>query len=111
MHVMLFTLIVIYAGTSKPNITLLNNHVRKAAAPKWHGFGEQLLMKTLTRTLDVIGENYQDDVKECCTQLFSYWLDSDNFHATWNTLFGTLKQTGYREVVATVKRNDSIKGK
>ena len=91
-------------------MTLLNKYVRKPAAPKWHDLGEQLLMKTLTHTLDFIGENYQDDVKECCSQLFSYWLDSHNFDATWNTLFGTLKQTGYREVVATVKRNDSIKG-
>ena len=38
-------MILIYIGTDKPNIILLNNHVRKDAAPQWHALGEQLLKK------------------------------------------------------------------
>ena len=99
---------VMYVGTDKPNITLLNNHVRRDAAPQWHKFGEQLLKKVVTHKLDVIEEKNQNDVKECCSQLFSHWLD--NFEATWNMMIRTLEQRGHTEVVTSVKRDDTING-
>ena len=94
-------------GTDKPNITLLNNHVREDAAPQWHDLGEQLLKKVVTDKLDVIEEKYQDD-KERFNQLLSHWLD--NCKATWNKMYNTLEQTGHSEVVTTVKRDDNVKG-
>ena len=97
-----------FAGTDKPNIILLNNHVRGDAAPQWHYLGKQLLKKVSIQELNAIEEKYQDDVKECCSQMFSHWLD--NRKATWNTMLHTLEQTGHREVATTVKRNDNIKG-
>ena len=97
-----------YVGDDKPHIILLNNHVRRDAAPQWHDLGEQLLMKVVTHKLDVIKEKYQDDVKECFNQIISHWLD--NFEATWNKMIHTLEQIGHSEVVTTVKRDDTING-
>ena len=97
------------AGTEKPNIILLNNHVRRDAAPQWHDLGEQLLMETLTHKLGVIGEEHRGDDKRCCSEMFSLWLN-DDFKATWNKLLELLQQSGYDKVAATLKRNDTIKG-
>ena len=96
------------SGTDKPDIILLNNHVREDAAPQWYDLGEKLLKKALIHKLDVIGEKYQDDVKECWNCMLTYWLD--NFEATWNKMLHTSEQTGHTEVTATVKRDDTIKG-
>ena len=100
--------IILYAGTDTPNITLLNSHVRRDAAPQWYDLGEQLLMKAVTHKLDVIGKKYQDDVKECFNHMLSHWLD--RFEATWNKILHTLEQRGHSEVVTTVKRDDTING-
>ena len=97
------------AGTDKPNIILLNNHVRRDAAPQWHDLGDQLLMEALTHKLDVIGEEHKGDDKRCCSEMLSHWLD-DDFKATWNKMLHTLEQSGYNKVATTVKRNDTIKG-
>ena len=97
-----------YVGADKPNVTLLNNHVGRDAASQWHDLGEQLLKKVVADKLDGIEEKNRDDVKECCNQMFSHWLD--NFEATWNKMLHTLEQTGHSEVVTTVKKDDTING-
>ena len=96
-------------GTDKPNIILLNNHVRVEVAPQWHDLGEQLLMKALTHKLDVIEEEYKDDAKRCCSEMFTHWL-GDDFKATWKKLLDLLQQSGYDRVATAVKSNDTIKG-
>ena len=108
MNTSLISTIYVFAGTDKPNIILLNKHVREDAAPQWRDLGGQLLMKAMTHKLDVIDENYQDDVKECCNQMFSHWLY--NFEVTWNKILHTLEQTGHSEVATTVKNDDNVKG-
>ena len=64
--------------------------------------------KVVTHKLDIIEAKYRDDVKECCNQMFSHWLD--NFEATWNKMIDTLEWRGHSEVVTTVKRDDNVKG-
>ena len=102
-------LIVIGSGTDKANIILLNNHVKRDAAPQWHDLGEQLLIEALTHKLDVIGEEHRGDDKRCCSEMLAHWLD-DDFNATWNKLLELLQQSGYDEVATTVKRTYTVKG-
>ena len=109
-YVMLLThFIVMCAGTDKPNMILLNNHVRGEAAPQWHKLGEQLLMSALTHKLDVIEEEYNGDNKRCCSEMLTHWLD-DDFKATWNKMLHTLEQNGHSQVVTSIKKHDTIKG-
>ena len=101
-------LIVMCTVTDKPNI-LLNNHVRVEVALQWHDLGEKLLMKAFTHKLDVIQEEYKDDDKRCCSEMFTHWLD-DDFKATRNKLLDLLQQSGHNRVATAVKSNDTIKG-
>ena len=88
---------------------MLNSYVREVAAPQWHDLGEKLLWKACTDTLDVIREEYKDDVNKCCSEMFEKWL-AEYFKPTWNKILHTLEQTGHSEIAATVKENDAIKG-
>ena len=106
---LLTPLIVMCTGTDKPNIILFNIYVRGDAASQWHVLGEQLLAKTVTHKLDVIGEEYKDDDKKCCSEMLAQWL-GDDFKATWNKLLDLLQQSGKDKVLTTVKRNVTIKG-
>ena len=58
----------ICSDTDKPNIILLNNHVKRDAAPQWHDLGEQLLMETLTHKLNVIGENIEVMIRDAAVK-------------------------------------------
>ena len=78
------------AGTDKPTIRLLNNHVRDEVAPIWHNLGIQLLNDEQCAKLHIIEENHHHDVKTCCTKMFEHWLSVDT-NASWNKLIAALQ--------------------
>ena len=105
------------AGTDKPNIILLNNHVREddkptlkllnkyvrdEVAPHWYAFGVQLLQNEYMKQLDIIEKNHPRDVQRCCTEMFKYWLQIDT-EATWNKLTDSLEVIGKKELAKKVK--------
>lgn len=103
-----YILYYICIGNDKPDIILLNSHVREDAAPHWRDIAEQLLKGAVHLKLNSIEERYHHDVMKCCEEILKYWLD--NFEATWNKLIDALKQSGQSEIAATIETNDALKG-
>ena len=69
---------------------------------KWRDLGVELLSQVkeydenfnVMGKLDMILKNNPGDVEECCTKMFTYWLQ--NVHdASWNKLVAALKVIGY----------------
>ena len=65
--------------------------IRKVA-PQWHTLGIQLLSEDQESHLDVIKSNNGNDSKQCCMEMFWYWLDT-NPSATWQQLLESLRSS------------------
>ena len=87
---------------------MLNDHVKKEAAPKWRILGKQLLKDALLQKLNVIEDTYHDDVQRCCTEVFEYWIE--NFEATWNKMIDALNKMDQTNLATTIDQNVYLKG-
>ena len=58
-------------------------------APQWYELGIQLLREDQESHLDVIKSDYGNDNKQCCAQMFWYWLKT-NPKANWQQLLDSL---------------------
>ena len=86
----------------------MNNHVIKKVAREWHELGIELVDQESVYKLNIIKVNHKNDVVECCSEMFEFWLKTDTT-ASWNTLIVALQQIGQNELVAIIKK-DVLKG-
>ena len=57
---------------------------------QWYGLGLMLLKEEQESHLDIIRSNHAGDKKNCCKDMFWYWL-STNPGATWQELIKALR--------------------
>ena len=57
---------------------------------KWYDLGIQLLKPDQVSYLRTIQTDFRNDVKKCCTEMFTYWLRSHP-EANWGHLVKALK--------------------
>ena len=82
------TLIFVSAASkpTKKKIFELIPHV----APHWYELGVQLLNESQEPHLDVIKSDHGSDHKQCCIQMFWYWLKTTP-NASWQHLLDSLR--------------------
>ena len=73
----------------------LSTHVVDSVATNWKALGEMLLNPDLVdkKQLEIIEENSPRDVKKCCKQMFTRWLETDT-SASWKKLIAALQSPG-----------------
>lgn len=59
-------------------------------APRWYELGLKLLNEDQESYLDVIKKDYVNDNKQCCMEMFWYWLETHP-EATWKQLIDSLR--------------------
>ena len=62
-------------------------------APNWYDLGTTLLDVEQASELKVIHANKINDVRECCSAMLQYWIDTHP-EATWVHLVTALKSPG-----------------
>ena len=76
--------------TSKPTKRKVLDHVIPNVIPKWYVLGLKLLKEEQEEYLDVIKSDHPGDSTACCTEMFWYWLRS-NDGASWLQLIEVLR--------------------
>ena len=79
-----------YLVDSKPTIKDLLDYVIPRVTPQWYELGIKLLKADQESHLDIVRSNHAGDNKNCCMDMFQYWL-SRNFDATWQQLIEALQ--------------------
>ena len=90
------------SGCDRPALKLLNKHVTKQVSSKWRKLGLELLEQADEGKLKQIKNNNPNDVEECCTEMFSSWLEKYST-ATWNQLIQALKEVDLNNVATEVE--------
>ena len=75
-------------GRNRPDEHLLNKHVTDDACCEWFALGLEL--KVNVAELNQIKQNFNNDVKGRCNEMFRLWLRSST-NASWNQLIQALK--------------------
>ena len=75
---------------STPTKKKLVDHVIPRVSPQWYVLGVKLLKEEQESHLDIIKSDNAGDKKQCCTDMFWYWL-STNTSATWKQLIEALQ--------------------
>ena len=75
--------------SSKPTKKKVLDHVIPNVIPKWYEIGLKLLKEEQEQHLDVIKSDHPGDNTACCTEMFWYWLRS-NDDASWLQLIDAL---------------------
>ena len=81
--------LIVVSASSKPSrkkIVDLIPHV----APQWYELGIKLVREDQEAHLDVIRSDCGNDKKQCCSQMFWYWLKT-NPNASWQQLLDSLR--------------------
>ena len=89
-------------GCDRPALKLLNKHVRKHIAPKWHDLGLELLEQEDEATLKQIKSDNPSDVGECCKEMFELWLSKCST-ATWDQLIQALREVDLNNLATTIE--------
>ena len=61
-------------------------------APHWHDLGIELFDEKHDSMLDVIKAECGNDKRECCKEMFWYWLRTHP-NATWQQLINSLRSS------------------
>jgi len=69
---------------------------------KWKDLGRHLLGTSHSGKLDVIELNSPNNVEECCTKMFEFWLDINPI-ATWDKFITALQNTGLNTLSERIK--------
>ena len=93
---------IMHTGHDRPALKLLNKHVRKGVASKWHDLGLELLEQEDEEKLNEIKINNPSDVGERCKEMFQLWLRKCA-DATWNQLIQALKEVELNNVATTIE--------
>ena len=72
-------------------------------AKKWYDLGLELLETKYERELDIIEANYKTDVKTCCRQMFSKWLETQS-DASWAQLIQAVTNIELNNVVCYIEQ-------
>jgi len=75
-------------------------------APHWYDLGIQLLQEEYVCKLNIIQQNYPNDIERRCAEMFKLWLDVDT-DASWDKLINALEQIG-QILLAEKIRNGKI---
>ena len=99
------TVVILLIGTSKPTFKILQHaNIITVTSLKWYELGVELLDDNQIPKLDIIKAN-NNDVSRCCSEMFSYWLQTHP-NANWYELLAALRAPGVEmnDVAASVKR-------
>ena len=79
----------------RPDDKYLNKYVRgkvcAAGANKWRDLGIVLMGQDAATDLDIMRVDYPNDVKQCCSRMFTEWLQRTPM-ASWKQLIEALKE-------------------
>ena len=90
-----------------PNDQFLNKYVRTkvcaAGANKWRDLGIVLMGQDAVDDLDVIRIDHPNNVKECCSRMFSEWRQR-NTKASYKDLIDGLKEVNLIQLASEVEK-------
>ena len=90
-----------------PNDQFLNKYVRTkvcaAGANKWRDLGIVLMGQDVADDLDVIRIDHPNNVKECCSRMFSEWRQR-NTKASYKDLIDGLKEVNLIQLASEVEK-------
>ena len=90
-----------------PNDQFLNKYVRTkvcaAGANKWRDLGIVLMGQDAADDLDVIRIDHPNNVKECCSRMFSDWRQR-NTKASYKDLIDGLKEVNLIQLASEVEK-------
>ena len=86
--------------SAKPTMAEICRHVRDEAACRWYDLGLHLVVPV--HQLDIIYMNHSHNTQFCCTQMFSYWLQTDT-EASWRKLIIALKNMAQNSLADKIK--------
>ena len=90
-----------------PNDQFLNKYVRTkvcaAGANKWRDLGIVLMGQDAADDLDVIRIDHPNNVKECCSRMFSEWRQR-NTKASYKDLIDGLKEVNLIQLTSEVEK-------
>ena len=90
-----------------PNDQFLNKYVRTkvcaAGANKWRDLGIVLMGQDAADDLDVIRIDHPNNVKECCSRMFSEWRQR-NTKASYKDLIDGLKEVNLIQLASEVEK-------
>ena len=89
-----------------PDDKFLNKYVRgkvcAAGANKWRDLGIALMGQKATTDLDVIRVDHPNDVKACCSRMFTEWRQT-TLEASWKLLIEALEEVKLTELANELK--------
>ena len=88
-------------GGDRPDERLLNQHVTNDACCKWFELGLQLLVNAAD--LNQIKQNFNNDVKGRCNEMFRLWLQSST-NASWSQLIQALKEVNLNFLAGKIEK-------
>ena len=95
---------------SKPTIKKLLDHVIPSVTPCWYILGVKLLKEGQESHLNIIESNRAGDNKNCCLDMFRYWLDT-NTDASWQKLIEALRSPAVELPVVAANIDKILTGK
>ena len=102
--------IVYYLAYSKPTTKLLQNLVLPFVNDKWYRLGVELLDVEQEKELQSIESNHKYDMKNCCSKLFRYWLQTHS-NANWDQLVKALRSPAVDLLVVAESVESRFTGK
>ena len=95
----------------RPNINFLNNYVRNHICSActlnselWKDLGIELLGKDGVNDLNIISVNKRGDVIQCCSSMFSLWLERQP-EASWKQLIKALIKIQLNLLASKIKKS------
>lgn len=98
--------IVIIVNT-KPTTLQITKLVIVGAAVKWREIGTYLVDDKYVQQLNLIEDDHPNNKKECCDQMFRFWLNEYDQAATWRKLLNALKDVHLNTLAGEVLRGTS----
>ena len=91
-----------------PDDKYLNKYVRgkvcAAGADKWRDLGVVLMGQDAVIDLDIIRVDYPNNVKECCSRMFTEWRQQTP-KASWKQLIEALKEVKLTQLASELEES------
>ena len=97
---------IVFPVNDLPNDEYLNKYVREkvcaAGTNKWQELGVVLMGQDAVFVLDVIRTNHTNNIKECCSRMFTEWRQITP-KASWKQLIEALKEVKLTQLASELE--------
>jgi len=102
--------LIVHTANDKPNSKYLNSHVKPQVCDAchnnpevWRDLGIELLGEEADPALNIISVNSRGNVIQCCSSMFSLWLERQP-EASWKQLVEALMKVNLKSLSVEIKK-------